>query len=244
MPELRLLDPRPKMMMLVCLSTAAFAVNDIARLALLTVFTIFVLTIGGVRLHDIVKQAKTALNLVVFLFILQCVFNRGGNAIIKIDGFTLLTDGGVLTASMLSLRLLLIILSALILLTGEPRDYLLALVQCRMPYEIAFMVVLGIHFFPIIREEALNVYHSVQLRGTEIKKASIPARLSAYFRLCLPILVAALERAKAMSIAMEAKCFRILPKRTYLRHLKLKKIDKVYLAVFPVGTILFLVFSG
>ena len=243
MPELRSLDPRPKMMILICISSSAMMTADIRILFALTLFTLLILLAGGVRFRDIVRQAKSAVNLVAFLFILQCLFNRTGKALLLFSGFTLVTDTGFLTAAMLSLRLLIIILSALILMTGEARDYLLALIQCGMPYELAFMVMLAIRFFPILREEAFNVYYSVQLRGTEIEKASLPARLSAYSRLCLPILVAALERAKTMSIAMEAKCFRAFPERTYMRRLTLAARDKICLVIFPVGLVILLLFS-
>ena len=128
---------------------------------------------GRVCLNKIVSQAKTASGFIVFLFLLQCLFNRTGNALIEIGRFTMVTDKGIITAAILALRLLIFLLSALILFTGEARDYLLALIQCRIPYEIAFMVMIGIHFFPILREEAFNVYCSAQLRGTEIKKASL-----------------------------------------------------------------------
>ncbi len=241
-PKLKDLDPRAKMMMLLCLSTTALLLTNLLLLFLLLVFTLFILGAGGVSFDEIRKQTKSAVNFVVFLFLLQCVFNRKGEALVSVYGFTLFTDKGVLTAAMLSLRLLIFLLSALILLTGEPRDYLLAMVQCRIPYEIAFMVMVGIHFFPILKEEGYNVYYSAQLRGTEIQKANLKDRLSAYGKLCLPILVAALERAKAMSIAMESKCFRAFPRRTYMRKLKLKTIDKLYLALFPLGMSLLLFF--
>lgn len=235
MPNLRSLDPRPKMMMLICLSTTALFSTDLRWLAGLAVFTVMILLGGGVCLNKIVSQAKTASGFIVFLFLLQCLFNRTGNALIEIGRFTMVTDKGIITAAILALRLLIFLLSALILFTGEARDYLLALIQCRIPYEIAFMVMIGIHFFPILREEAFNVYCSAQLRGTEIKKASLSTRLSAYLHLCLPILVGALKRAKSMSVAMEAKCFRAFPERTYLRRLTLATKDKVCLVLFPLG---------
>ena len=102
-------------------------------------------------------------------------------------------------------------MSALILLTGESRDYLPALVQMKIPYEIAFMVMAAVHFLPMLKEEAMDVYYSVQLRGTEIANAPLPKKLRAFSKICMPILVGAINRAKQMSIAMEARGFRSRP---------------------------------
>ena len=153
-------------------------------------------------------------------------------------GIPLVTDEGLQLGGMLSLRLLILIVSALILLNGEPRDYLLAMAQCRVPYEIAFMVMTGIHFFPILKEESLNVYYSVQLRGTEIKRAGLRRKLDVYLKISLPILVSTIVKAKAMTIAMESRCFRVLPYRTYMRRLVLTKKDILLLILFPALTVL------
>lgn len=123
------------------------------------------------------------------------------------------------------LRIIIIIISAMILLSSSERDFLLALVQWKIPYEIAFMVMLGLHFLPILREEALNVYFAVQMRGTELQKISVGQKLKLYTRIMLPILSGAIYRAEQMAIAMEARAFHAYPQRTYRKRLKLKKLD-------------------
>jgi len=98
-------------------------------------------------------------------------------------------------------------------------------VQWKIPYEIAFMVMVGLHFLPILREEALNVYYAVQMRGTELQKISTSQKLKLYTLIMLPIISGAIHRAEQMAISMEARAFRAFPQRTYMRKLRLKKID-------------------
>ena len=216
------LDPRTKLLMIVCISTAALVVDNIIMLAGLLVFTAVIMLAGGIRWKDQKRQLMGAISTVLFIFILQTVF------------------GNILLGAEIAFRLLIIILSAMILLTGQPRDYLLALTQMKVPYELAYMVILAFHFFPILKEEALDVYYSIQLRGTELQKCSLIKKLSAYRSMCIPVLAGAMNRAKDTSIAMEARGFRAFPKRTYMRRLRLKAADAVVMALSVLLTVAFI----
>ncbi len=218
------LDPRTKMILVIVISTGAMILSDIRYLSAILVMTVLVLGLGGVPLAKQLYQAKSLLSMIVFLFILQWIFGGGE---------------GLLLAAMLSVRLLIFVMSGMMLLTGESRDYLLGMTQWKMPYEIAFMVMIGLHFFPILKEEALDVYYGIQLRGTEMKKTTLRQKLKTYLKISLPILAGAMEKAKDMSIAMEARCFRMYPQRTYMRSLKLKAKDICVMIAVPIAMSVF-----
>ena len=166
-------DPRTKLMLMICVSTLAVVWQDPIWLAGLLCFTGAVLVCGGVAMGSLLKQTRGMLGVIAFLFVIQCLFIRSGPALLSVGNFTLVTVHGLTTALAVTMRLLILVLSAAILLTGDARDYLLALVQCKVPFEIAFMVMTGLHFLPILREEALDVYQAVQMRGTELAKANL-----------------------------------------------------------------------
>jgi len=218
-------DPRAKIMIVLAMTTASMVINNIWYQAGMLIAMIVMMALGGISIRKQFRQAKTAAGIVVFLFILQGLFGRW------------------ILGGMLCLRLMIIIMSALILLTGKTRDYLLGMTQMKIPYEIVYMVMSGIHFFPILKEEALDYYYSIQLRGTEIKKASIPAKIRIYMSISFPILANALRRAKDMAVSMETRRYRMLPKRTYLRKLSLKKSDKAIIIIFPIICAV-LIFAG
>ena len=219
------LDPRTRIVMIIAISAAAMFTDRIPYLLGLLAFTVAVMIAGGTGFSRIWRQLTGAVSIVAFIFVLQTLF------------------GQLVLGAMLAIRLLIIIMSALILLAGAPRDYLLAMVQCRMPYELAYMVILAFHFFPILREESQDVYYSIQLRGTELKRVSVMKKLTAFRKMCIPILASAMERAKDTSIAMEARGFRA-KKRTYMRKLKLKKRDVAVMIAMPVLTAAFLFMAG
>lgn len=235
------LDPRPKIILTLCVSTLAVLWRDPVCLAALLGATGAILVFGGIDPRATFTQIGGVLKLVALLFVVQCVFVRSGDPLVSVGDLTLVTVGGATTALGVTLRLLIVVSSALVLLTGDARDYLLALVQCKMPYELAFMVMTAVHFLPILRDQASDVYVAVQMRGVELAKASIPDKLGVYVRIALPIVAGAIRRAEQASLAMEARAFRACPQRTYLRHLSLAPRDVVALTLTPLLTIVALV---
>ncbi len=203
------LDPRTRIVIIVAISAAAMFTDRIQYLLGLLAFTVAAMIAEGTGFGRIWRQLTGAVGIVAFIFVLQTLFGQ----------FAL--------GAMLAIRLLIIIMSALILLAGAPRDYLLAMIQCRMPYELAYMVILAFHFFPILREESQDVYYSIQLRGTELKHVSVMKKLTAFRKMCIPILASAMERAKDTSIAFVSlnSCF-LMPERRSDKDYE-KKLAKV-----------------
>ena len=115
------LDPRTKIMMMACLSAAAMATDNIIFLLGLSIFLPLALWAGGIGFGRQKKQLVGMLGLIGFLFAIQSVF------------------ASVHLAGVMALRLLIILLAALILLSGKPGDYLLALTRLGMPYEMAYI---------------------------------------------------------------------------------------------------------
>lgn len=236
---MRELDPRSKMLMVICISTLAIVYQDPRELLFLLLFAVLMLVWLSTDLIKRMPALIKILPLLILLFLLQCFFTRRGVPLLTVYGFSVVTDVGLNMGLAVMLRITIIVVSGMILLSSSERDFLLALVQWKIPYEIAFMVMLGLHFLPILREEALNVYYAVQMRGTELQKISTRQKLKLYTRIMLPILSGAIFRAEQMAIAMEARAFRAYPQRSYMRKLKLKKLDYgVQITVVLVSLIL------
>jgi energy-coupling factor transport system permease protein len=227
------------------LSTTALVLRSPVALASLFLLAMLMLLAGGVRPGAIWVKLRGLVGLIFMLFLLQCLFNRRGEPLLVLRGFTLVTEAGFQTAVFVCLRLLIIILSALVVALGEARDYLLALTQFKVPYEIAFMVLAALRFLPMLQEEAQDVLSAAQMRGLRIKKAGPKARAAAYISIVLPVVAGAIHRAEQLSIAMEARGFRAFPKRTSMRRLRMRAADWVYLAAFclVLAALLFFAFA-
>jgi energy-coupling factor transport system permease protein len=226
------LDPRVKLLLLVGLSTASLVTSRTVALLALLLLALLILLAGGVKPLIVWIKVRGLISLVAMLFFLQCLFDRSGEALLVISGFTLIFASGFQTAALVSLRLLIVILSALTVSVGESRDYLLALTQCKVPYELAFMVLAALRFLPMLREEAIDVLNAAQMRGLKIKKAGLVKQAGAYISIVIPVVASAVRRAEQLSIAMEARGFRAFPHRTNMRRLQMRAIDWTYATVF------------
>ena len=208
----------------------------------LLLMTLLILLAGGVRPSDIWLKLRALFGLVLMLFLMQCLFNRSGEPVLTLLGFTIVREMGFQTAVLVSLRLLIVIVSALVVVVGDTRDYLLALTQMKIPYEIAFMVLAALRFLPMLREEAQDVLCAAQMRGMRLKKTSLKKQFSAYLSIVIPVVAGAIKRAEQLSIAMEARGFRSHPRRTSMRRLSMRPKDWIYAASFCIalaGLVLF-----
>ena len=237
------LDPRVKLLLLICLSTAAFVLRMLPAQITLFLLTSLILLAGGVKPSVIWSKLRGLFGLIAMLFLLQCLFNRDGDPLLAVFGLTFITHTGFQTAVLVCMRLLIVILSALVVVIGEPRDYLLALTQLKVPYEIAFMVLTALRFLPMLREEAQDVLCAAQMRGLQLKKTSLRKQVSAYISIVIPVVAGAIKRAEQLTIAMEARAFRAFPQRTSMRRLRMRVADWVYAVIFIVAiTVIFVVF--
>lgn len=230
--SLQLLDPRVKLLLLIAISTAALIIRLPSALLSLLAAALLIILAGGVKPAVIWVKLRGLFGLIVMIFLLQCLFDRSGEPLLTVSGATLVTDSGFQTALLVNLRLLIIIFSALIVAVGETRDYLLALTQCKVPYEIAFMVLAALRFIPMLREESRDVLCAARMRGLRTRKTGLRSQAAAYLSVVIPIVAGAIRRAEQLSVAMEARGFRAFPRRTSMRSLRMRPADWVYLSVF------------
>ena len=242
--NLTLLDPRVKLFLLVGLSSSALAARSLAALPALLFLVGFILIAGRISIRLIWVKLRGLFGLIAALFLLQCLFQRNGNPMLSVSGFTFVTDLGFQAAVFVSLRLLVIALSALVVICGEVRDYLLSLTSLKVPYEIAFMVLAAMRFLPMLRREAQDVLFAAQMRGLKLKKTGLKRQAGAYISIALPIVASAVQRAELLSIAMEARGFRAFPQRTSMRRLRMRGADWAYSLVFCAAITAILVFCG
>ena len=241
--NIKRLDPRVKLFLPILFSSAALAATSLYALLSFLLMLAIILPAGGIKISYIWKKLRSLFSLIAILFVLQCLFNRKGIVLFSISNIPLVTDSGIRAAVTVSARLLIVILSSLIIATGETRDYLLSFSSLGIPYEISFMVLAAMRFLPLLREEAKDVFNAAQMRGMRIKKAGLKRQIRAYVSIIIPVVAGAISRSEQLSIAMEARGFRSMPKRTSMRHLKMKVSDRIYLAtVFILVAFSFMLF--
>ena len=221
----QMIDPRVKLFIVFCLSTCGVVFTDVWQLMLIFIIGIvygILLNVNYIRLY---KRLRRILYLFLVIIVIQSIFIKDGTALFKIGQLTLITDIGLQRGMAYLFRVLIIILSGAIISTSNMRDLLQGFYQLHLPYDVAFMVSIGIKFLPLLMEEIQNAFTSIQLRGINIRQLKLSKRIEIISYLFMPTIVSTLVRAQKLAHSVEARGFRVNKKRTSIRQLKYSKKD-------------------
>lgn len=221
------LDPRTKLIMVMSISTLAIVINDLFFMLGILAICICLNILLKVELRSIFKKLKRLIKVLLILVVVQSIFIKGGEAIIQIGRYTLISDVGLFKACAFLLRISIIVSSAALLTTSSYREIVQGFVQWKMPYEIAFMVSVAIRFLPTFTEEFKDAIVALQLRGIEIEKVAWRKKVKVYAYLLFPVISNAIVKAQELSVAMETRAFRAYPNRTSYLVLRMQAKDYI-----------------
>lgn len=236
------LDPRSKLVLVLCLSTLGVLIQDIRVLTAVLSVSTALSAASGSRLFALVKKFRRILWLFVAIAIIQSIFSPSGRVLVHLGGIKLVTVGGLYKGVAMVLRMSIVMVSATIMATSNSREIVQGLVQWRIPYEIAFMVSVAIRFLPLLTEEIKNVVTAVQLRGIELDKIPVRQRLKVYSYLIMPVVSGAVIKSRELATAMETRAFRAYPKRTSYMVLTMQRADYAVIIISMAVSIFTLIF--
>lgn len=237
-------DARTKLVLVVCISTLGIVIKNIFSLFYILILTILVAKMFKVNLKDSLKRIKSLLYLIAIIAVIQSIFSNDGTVLFSIGNFTVLSTNGLEKGFQFVFRMLIVIFSATIVTTSNSREIIQGFVQWGLPYDIAFMVAIGIRFLPMLSEEVKDSLIAIQLRGIEIKDIPIKKRIGIYSHLFTPVLAASILKAEKLSVAIEMRGFRAYDSRTSYMVLKMSKWDYIIIFASIIFTILILFFKN
>ncbi|MFA6074814.1 MAG: energy-coupling factor transporter transmembrane component T [Negativicutes bacterium] len=228
------LDPRSKIVFCVVFIAALFVANSAATYVLAAFVFVLAAILSQVPLRMVAKSVKP-LWLIVLLTIVFQAFSGDGLVLMKFGKLTV-TQTGLETGAMMSLRLvLLIVMSSLLTLTTSPLDLTDAIERLLNPFkkigvpahEIAMMMTIALRFIPTLIEEMDRIMKAQQSRGAEFTEGNLLNRARGIVPLIVPLFVSAFRRADELAMAMEARCYRGGEGRTRMKVLSFRPEDGV-----------------
>jgi energy-coupling factor transport system permease protein len=221
------LDPRTKLVIVLVLSSLAVIYRSPYWLVALSACSTGVFFALGTGFSDLMKRLKRLIPIIIIIVFIQSVFRRDGNIVLSIGSLALLTDVGIKEGISVAMRFFILILSAGILISVNPQHIIRGLVDWKVPYELIFMVQMGIRFLPLLREELNDAFAAIQLRGVELVKVSLIKKVKIYSHVFMPSIANALVRTNQLTIAMELRGFGVGEKRSFYHEVSLKTVDKL-----------------
>lgn len=158
-----------------------------------------------------------------------------GDVMFKLFGNDV-TDENVRLAATLSLRVLAFTaLSLLFTLTTDPKRFVYSLMQQgKLSPKIAYSVFVGFRFFPILKNELMQLYETHALRGVRLETRLDHIRHAP--KLIIPLLAGSIRQAERIAFSMEARGFTGEPRATY-------EVVAVTRNDFLLASLLFLLFG-
>ncbi|MEC5424559.1 energy-coupling factor transporter transmembrane component T [Virgibacillus sp. C22-A2] len=140
-----------------------------------------------------------------------------------------------LTALALSLRVMSVAsLSLLFIFTTNIVDFILSLIQqLKLPPKIAYGVLAGYRFLPMMKDELSIIHAAHRIRGVN-QALTWKDRFHQYKRYAIPLLASAIRKAERTAVAMESKGFTGDKNRSFYRRLVIAKKDWAFPVILLV----------
>ncbi len=226
------LDPRVKIVYVICVMITIFLFNDPFKLILVLLSHIPLVVAS--RLSRKILNLFKALS--VFLVFLICF-----NVVVTyvFEGFRLELYNLLNSTLLMVIRVAVALTSlSLLILTTSPWELMQALTKMRISYTYLYSFIIAYRFVPIIFNEMKNIYDAQRSRGLELEKGSIFTRARRLIPIIIPTIVCALLRARDLAEAMEAKGFGYSKNRSFYKPIRIKPTDIAFITIYIVFLVL------
>ncbi len=236
------LDPRTKILCTIVLVVFVFLSGTFIGFGFSAFFITLVTFLAHIPLKNMLKGLKGIYFLLIFTFVLNVFFYSAGNVLVEI-WFIRITDGGLIRAAFMALRLMLLVTGAgLLTLTTSPIELTDGIESLLSPlkiigfpaHEIAMMMSIALRFIPTLTEETDKIMKAQAARGAVFDEGGLIKRAKAIVPLLIPLFVSAFRRAEELAMAMEARCYHGGEGRTRLKILKFQGRDLAAAGVMVV----------
>lgn len=125
-------------------------------------------------------------------------------------------------------------LSLLFALTTNPVKFILSFMQqLKLSPKIAYGVMVGYQFLPVLKDEFVQIGQAHRLRGAAQEKNALQ-RLLGIRRILIPMLAGAVRKAERAAFAMEARGFTGERRSSYFHVITVGKVDVALVSLFFV----------
>ena len=230
------LDPRAKLVAMICYIVALFLGKWFVSYALLLLILAAVVKVSTVKPRALVRGLKPVVFILVFTAVLN-IFYTPGQALVSFWIFTI-TKEGLLHAFFMVVRIVMLITCTFLLtyttsplaLTDGLESLLGPLKKLRVPvHELSMMMSIALRFIPTLIEETDKIMSAQKARGADFDSGKLIQRAKALIPLLVPLFISAFRRADELATAMECRCYHGGEGRTRMKQLHWRPGDVLFM---------------
>lgn len=243
------LDPRTKIILMMCFVTFVFISKTILGNFISLAFLLIVVKLSKIPLKIILGCLKHIFFLLIFTTTINIFFNQSGIVLLELS-FIKLTTGGLYYAGNMVFRLIiLVIASSMLTFTTKTLDFadglenlLESLKKFNFPaHELSMMITIALRFIPTILEEFVKIKNAQISRGADFETGNLIKKIKSFIPILVPLFVSAFKRASELTVAMESRCYRGDIGRTKLKVLEYQKSDYIALTMLTIYFIILII---
>lgn len=207
------MDPRAKLLGCVVLMVSMFLVHTAPQVVLATAAVLCLCALGSIGPWRLLRsQLPVVLGLLV-ICALNLLVTRTGPVLVWL-GPVPITSGGLTTAALFAVRLvLLVMVGALLLMTTTPtaltdgaQRLLSPLGRLGVPVaELALVLSLALRFVPTLGDEVQSVLDAQASRGAALKGRGVLGSVRSLGSVLVPVFAGSLRHARNLSRALDAR---------------------------------------
>lgn len=239
------LDARIKLLAVILYIITVFFITDYVMYAAMFLFIIALAIVAKIPLRVLLRTVRTIVFLVLITSVINLFFTTGEVLWVHWK-FIKIYKEGVEHAIKLALRLILLMLfPSLLTLTTTPMELTDALESLMKPlklikvpvHAIALIMSIALRMIPILMEETNKIMLAQKARGADFDTGGAFKKAKAMIPVLVPLFVGAFRRADELALAMDARCYSSIAKRTKYKVMRLSVKD------FVAGFVCLAVFS-
>lgn len=210
-----------KMLCLLILLASIILTNKVAGYAALFVFLFVIAAVSKLPLKLVINSVKRILWFFIVILFMNTCFYSAESAWFRWWILTPSAEGLIQGLNVVLRVIFLLILSNIITMTTAPVEMTKALEQMLYPLkfigiptaQVAMILSVAVQFISTLSEEANSIRLAQTSRGAKFDSRRLSEKAGAVAPLLVPIFLAAFKRADELSLAMEARGYRVNKKR-------------------------------
>ena len=206
------LDPRVVFLFVFLLSTASVILREALLLAPVLLSAMIAALCARAPVGRVLRRLAGLWVTLVSVTALQALFNGD-------------TMHGLLAGAAVLERLVILMLGGAMLAAYPGHALVQGMLQLRLPYQLAYMVSIGLRFVPQFSESFRDSLTAMQLRGVDLRRLKLKTRLKIYTYLLMPTIATGALRAQKLAMAMELRGFGAFEKRSSYATLHMRTGD-------------------
>ena len=211
------LDATVKLLLFIILIAAVIAADSLPGYIALFLFTASICILSKIGIKAAVGNVLRLFWFFVTIFIMNLLFFKAENAWISFWIFNPSFAGLMQGIKVVARVAALLVFSNIVNSTTPPLEVTSAIENMISPLrflrvpvsQLALILSVSIQFIPILFEEADMIKKAQTARGAQFESKRLPDKAKAVVPMVVPIFVAAFKRADELSLAMEARGYRV-----------------------------------